>query len=98
MVRSRWLRDLFEAADKDSSGTLTVKEVLALMHELNVGTSKKILTKKFKVTKLRLLSGLIKGAYQPVSLRNLTGGFHTTRIYMPLVILLELELTSIYAT
>ena len=49
VVRSRWLRDLFESADKDSSGTLTVKEVLALMNELNVGVSKKILKNMFKV-------------------------------------------------
>ena len=49
MVRSRWLRDLFEGADKDSSGTLTVKEVMSLMDELNVGVSKKIVKRMFKV-------------------------------------------------
>ncbi len=49
VVRSRWLRDMFEGADKDNSGTLTMKEVLALMHDLNVGVSKKILKRMFKV-------------------------------------------------
>ena len=49
VVRSRWLKDLFESADKDSSGTLTVKEVMGLMNELNVGISKKILKRMFKV-------------------------------------------------
>ena len=51
-VRSHWLRDLFETADKDSSGLLSVKEVLVLMNELNLATSKKILSKKFKVSVL----------------------------------------------
>ena len=50
MVRARWLRDLFESADKDSSGTLTMKEVVALMDDLNVSVSKKILKKMFKVS------------------------------------------------
>lgn len=50
VVRSRWLRDLFESADKDSSGTLTMKEVLALVNVLNVSVSKKILKKMFKVS------------------------------------------------
>ena len=54
VVRSRWLRDLFEGADKDSSGTLTVKEVMSLMDTLNVGVSMKIVKRMFKVC-LRLL-------------------------------------------
>ncbi len=58
MVRSRWLRDLFESADKDSSGTLTIKEVSALMNELNVSMSKKILKKMFKVCTYGAVSSL----------------------------------------
>ncbi len=48
-VRDRWLKDLFDDADKDNSGTLDLKEVLRMMHELNVGVSSKVLKKKFKV-------------------------------------------------
>jgi len=48
-TRYRWLRDLFETADKDSSGSLSVKEVLNLMKELNVNINKKLLKQKFKV-------------------------------------------------
>ena len=50
VMRYQWLRDLYESADKDSSGQLSVKEVLTLMKELNVGICKKILTQKFKVS------------------------------------------------
>ncbi len=48
-VRERWLKDLFDRADKDNSGTLDLKEVLRLMNELNVGVSQKQLKKQFKV-------------------------------------------------
>lgn len=48
-VRSRWLRDLFESADRDGSGSLSVKEVLTMMKELNVNINKKVLKQKFKV-------------------------------------------------
>ncbi|XP_064396880.1 1-phosphatidylinositol 4,5-bisphosphate phosphodiesterase delta-1-like isoform X2 [Halichondria panicea] len=47
-VRERWLKDLFDRADKDNSGTLDLKEVLRLMNELNVGVSQKQLKKQFK--------------------------------------------------
>ncbi len=48
-VRERWLKDLFDRADKDNSETLDLKEVLRMMNELNVGVSEKQLKKQFKV-------------------------------------------------
>ena len=48
-VRTRWLKDLFDVADKDCSGTLTMEEVRDLMNELNVGISKKVIANMFKV-------------------------------------------------
>ena len=48
-VRERWLKDLFEEADKSGDGFLDVKEVLQMMHRLNVGISSKVLKQKFKV-------------------------------------------------
>ena len=53
-VRERWLKDLFDGADKDSSGTLDVKEVLSMMHRLNVGVSSKEIKRKFKVCTVAL--------------------------------------------
>ncbi len=50
-VRSMWLKNMFEDADKDGSGSLSVKEVLVMMKELNVSLNKKVLKKKFKVSK-----------------------------------------------
>lgn len=48
-VRERWLKDLFEDADKSGDGVLDIKEVLQMMHKLNVGVSTKVLKQKFKV-------------------------------------------------
>ena len=46
----RWLRDLFEDADRNGDGTLDLKEVIAMMRRLNVGVSKKIIKRKFEVS------------------------------------------------
>ena len=48
-IRDRWLKDLFDSADKNGDGTLDVKEVLQMMKTLNVGVSKKVVKKMFKV-------------------------------------------------
>ena len=48
-MRERWLKDLFEEADKSGDGALDIKEVLQMMHRLNVGVSSKVLKQKFKV-------------------------------------------------
>ena len=45
----RWLRDLFEDADRNGDGTLDLKEVIAMLRRLNVGVSKKVIKQKFKV-------------------------------------------------
>ena len=54
-MRTRWLRDLFEEADKNGDGTLDMKEVLRIMQQLNIGISKKVLKQKFKVS--HMISG-----------------------------------------
>ena len=48
-IRDRWLKDLFDSADKNGDGTLDLKEVLQMMKTLNVGVSKKVVKKMFKV-------------------------------------------------
>lgn len=48
-IRERWLRDLFDEADKNGDGTLDLKEVVQMMKSLNVGVSKKVIKKMFKV-------------------------------------------------
>lgn len=48
-IRDRWLKDLFDTADKNGDGTLDLKEVLQMMKTLNVGVSKKVVKKMFKV-------------------------------------------------
>jgi Ca2+-binding EF-hand superfamily protein len=40
---------LFDSADKNGDGTLDLKEVLQMMKTLNVGVSKKVVKKMFKV-------------------------------------------------
>ena len=45
----RWLRDLFEEADRNGDGTLDLKEVVAMLRRLNVGVSKKVIKRKFEV-------------------------------------------------
>ena len=49
MVTPRWLRDLFEDADKNRDGTLDLKEVVAMLRRLNVGVSKSVIKRKFEV-------------------------------------------------
>ena len=36
-VRERWLKDMFDEADKNGDGTLDLKEVVQMMKLLNVG-------------------------------------------------------------
>ena len=48
-VRDKWLRDQFDGADKNGDGTLDLKEVVQMMKSLNVGVSKKVIKKMFKV-------------------------------------------------
>ena len=50
MVNPRWLRDLFEDADKNGDGTLDLKEVVAMLRRLNVGVSKRVIKRKFEVS------------------------------------------------
>ena len=50
MLTLRWLRDLFEDADKNGDGTLDLKEVVVMLRQLNVGVSKKVIKKKFEVS------------------------------------------------
>ena len=45
----RYIKGLFEAADKNNDGTLDFSEIIKLMKQLNVGLSKRVLKKKFKV-------------------------------------------------
>ena len=52
---ARWLRDLFEEADKNGDGTLDLKEVLRIMQQLNIGISKKVLKQKFKVSHVMVM-------------------------------------------
>ena len=47
---TRWLRDLFEDADRNGDGTLDLKEVIAMLRRLNVGVSKKVIKRKFEVS------------------------------------------------
>ena len=51
-VRERWLKDMFDEADKNGDGTLDLKEVVQMMKLLNVGVSKKVIKKMFKVSQL----------------------------------------------
>ena len=46
---SRWLRELFEEADRNGDGTLDLREVVVILRRLNVGVSKKVIRQKFKV-------------------------------------------------
>lgn len=43
---------MFDEADKNGDGTLDLKEVVQMMKSLNVGVSKKVIKKMFKVSKL----------------------------------------------
>ena len=56
-IHTRWLRDLFEEADKNGDGTLDMKEVLRIMQQLNIGISKKVLKQKFKVSHVMSCDG-----------------------------------------
>ena len=73
-MRYRWLRDLFETADKDGSGSLSVKEVLNLMKELNVSINKKLLKLKFKVR----IHGVCGPIFSLSNLHILSLLFHTS--------------------
>ena len=45
----RYIKGLFETADRNNDGTLDFSEIIKLMKQLNVGLSKRVLKKKFKV-------------------------------------------------
>jgi len=45
----RYIKSLFESADRNNDGTLDFSEIVKLMKQLNVGLSKRVLKKKFKV-------------------------------------------------
>ena len=45
----RWLKEQFELADKDDSGTLEEKECSELLHALNLNISKKQIGIQFRV-------------------------------------------------
>ncbi|KAI6647388.1 hypothetical protein LOD99_12384 [Oopsacas minuta] len=47
-IRDRWLKEQFELADKDMSGTLEEKECSELLHALNLNISKKQIGIQFK--------------------------------------------------
>ena len=46
----RYIKGLFETADRNNDGTLDFSEIIKLMKQLNVGLSKRVLKKKFKVS------------------------------------------------
>ena len=46
---------MFDEADKNGDGTLDLKEVVQMMKSLNVGVSKKVIKKMFKVIQLHIV-------------------------------------------
>ena len=49
LTKLRWLKEVFLSADKSGDGLLSVDEVFALMHKLNVKISNRKLREAFKV-------------------------------------------------
>ena len=45
----RWLRQLFDSADVNGDGSLSLKEISKMFHELNINSSHKNVKKKFQV-------------------------------------------------
>ncbi|XP_062518362.1 1-phosphatidylinositol 4,5-bisphosphate phosphodiesterase eta-2-like isoform X2 [Corticium candelabrum] len=49
-ARDHWLRETFEAADKNGDGTLSLEEILRLMNKLNVGLATSQVRRLFSVS------------------------------------------------
>lgn len=47
--RSMWLKQTFDEADKNGDGSLSINEVLQLMHKLNVNLPRQKVKQMFKV-------------------------------------------------
>jgi len=50
MPARTWLKQTFMEADKNGDGTLSISEVLQLLHKLNVNLTRQKVKKMFKVT------------------------------------------------
>lgn len=59
-----WLKQTFDEADKNGDGSLSISEVLQLMHKLNVNLPRQKVKQMFKVRKKIFFSWKSKGLTQ----------------------------------
>ena len=69
----RYIKGLFETADRNNDGTLDFSEIIKLMKQLNVGLSKRVLKKKFKVCLFVCLCVCVRACMLQVRYPNTTG-------------------------
>ena len=53
MAAGTWLKTTFTEADKNGDGTLSISEVLQLLHKLNVNLPRQKVKQMFKVTAVK---------------------------------------------
>lgn len=52
LTRPKWLKQTFDEADKNGDGSLSVSEVLQLLHKLNVNLPRQRVKQMFKVRRV----------------------------------------------